>query len=150
MSGDVTSSRTGIVERPPPEPTSPSHGKYEAAVSSTHLDLVGEPIDATQAGPRPDGFRARAHERVSRADARRGAGRIGADTLNEEPASHPKAHGYVPIEFGSIDGCALIEAPRRAGAVYGEEYRERDTHGVVEALRPGQAIPPTPRYGAPG
>jgi 8-hydroxy-5-deazaflavin:NADPH oxidoreductase len=39
-----------------------------------------------------------------------------------------------------------MEAPRRKGAVYGEEYRAADGDAVVEAIRAGRAIPPTPRY----
>jgi predicted dinucleotide-binding enzyme len=54
--------------------------------------------------------------------------------------------GYVPIDLGGIDGCAVMEAPRRPGAVYGEEYRAADAAAVVEAVRAGRPIPPTPRY----
>jgi hypothetical protein len=39
-----------------------------------------------------------------------------------------------------------MEAPRRAGAVYGDEYRAADAPAVVEAVRAGQLIPPTPQY----
>jgi 8-hydroxy-5-deazaflavin:NADPH oxidoreductase len=54
--------------------------------------------------------------------------------------------GSEPIDVGSIDGCAVMEAPRRAGSVYGEEYRKADAIAVVAALRAGDPIPPTPRY----
>jgi predicted dinucleotide-binding enzyme len=54
--------------------------------------------------------------------------------------------GYVPVDLGGIDVCAVMEAPRRPGAVYGEEYRADDAAAVVEAVRAGQPIPPTPRY----
>jgi 8-hydroxy-5-deazaflavin:NADPH oxidoreductase len=54
--------------------------------------------------------------------------------------------GYVPVDFGGTATCAVMEAPRRAGAVYGEEYRAADAGAVVEAVRQGVAIPPTPRY----
>ena len=37
-------------------------------------------------------------------------------------------------------------APRRPGSVYGEEYRLPDALTVVETVRRGQEIPPTPRY----
>jgi 8-hydroxy-5-deazaflavin:NADPH oxidoreductase len=40
----------------------------------------------------------------------------------------------------------VMEAPRRAGAVYGEEYRREDALAVVEAVRAGRPIPPTPQY----
>jgi hypothetical protein len=54
--------------------------------------------------------------------------------------------GFVPVDVGGTAGCAVMEAPRRPGAVYGEEYRLQDAMTVVEALRAGRPIPPTPRY----
>jgi 8-hydroxy-5-deazaflavin:NADPH oxidoreductase len=39
-----------------------------------------------------------------------------------------------------------MEAPRRPGAVYGEEYRMPDAAAVVDAVRAGRPIPPTPTY----
>jgi hypothetical protein len=41
-----------------------------------------------------------------------------------------------------------MEAPRRKGAVYGEEYRIADAQAVVAAVREGRPIPPTPSYAA--
>ena len=54
--------------------------------------------------------------------------------------------GYVPVDLAGIDTCAVMEAPRRAGAVYGEEYRAADAEAVVAAVRAGRPIPPAPRY----
>jgi predicted dinucleotide-binding enzyme len=54
--------------------------------------------------------------------------------------------GYVSVDLADIDGCGVMEAPRRAGAVYGEEYRQADAAVVVEAVRAGRPIPPTPSY----
>ncbi|MGN6167347.1 MAG: NADPH-dependent F420 reductase [Solirubrobacteraceae bacterium] len=54
--------------------------------------------------------------------------------------------GYVPVDVGGSATCAVIEAPRRPGAVYGEEYRAADAQAVVEAVRHGLGIPPTPAY----
>ncbi len=56
------------------------------------------------------------------------------------------AAGYVPVHLAGIDECAVMEAPRRSGAVYGEEYRASDADAVVEAVRARRAIPPTPVY----
>jgi 8-hydroxy-5-deazaflavin:NADPH oxidoreductase len=56
--------------------------------------------------------------------------------------------GFVPVDLGGTTGCAVMEAPRRPGAVYGEEYRLPDAMAVVEALRAGRPIPPAPRYRA--
>jgi predicted dinucleotide-binding enzyme len=54
--------------------------------------------------------------------------------------------GFVPVDLGGTAGCAVMEAPRRPGAVYGEEYRAADAPAVVEAVRAGRPIPPAPRY----
>lgn len=54
--------------------------------------------------------------------------------------------GYVAVDVGSIDACSVMEAPRRPGAVYGEEYRLADAERVVDAIRNGRPIPPTPKY----
>jgi predicted dinucleotide-binding enzyme len=55
--------------------------------------------------------------------------------------------GYAPVDLGGTRTCHVMEAPRRPGAVYGEEYRPRDAQAVVEAVASGSDIPPTPRYG---
>lgn len=55
--------------------------------------------------------------------------------------------GYVPVDLGGVEGCAVMEAPRRPGAVYGEEYRLADAQAVASAVREGRPIPPTPSYG---
>jgi 8-hydroxy-5-deazaflavin:NADPH oxidoreductase len=54
--------------------------------------------------------------------------------------------GYVPVDLGGTDTCEVMEAPRRAGAVYGEEYRLADAQAVVDAVRRSVPIPPTPVY----
>jgi hypothetical protein len=54
--------------------------------------------------------------------------------------------GFVPVDLGGTAACAAMEAPRRHGAVYGEEYRLPDAMAVVEALRAGRPIPPAPQY----
>jgi 8-hydroxy-5-deazaflavin:NADPH oxidoreductase len=54
--------------------------------------------------------------------------------------------GYVPIDLGGTKTCQVMEAPRRKGAVYGEEYRSSDAQAVVVAVREGRAIPPVPVY----
>jgi predicted dinucleotide-binding enzyme len=54
--------------------------------------------------------------------------------------------GYLPIDLGGTKTCEVMEAPRRPGAVYGEEYRATDAQAVVDAVRDGLVIPPTPTY----
>jgi predicted dinucleotide-binding enzyme len=55
--------------------------------------------------------------------------------------------GYVPVDLGSTHTCEVMEAPRRPGALYGEEYRAADAAAVVDAVRDNHPIPPTPKYG---
>lgn len=54
--------------------------------------------------------------------------------------------GFAPVDLGGTADAAVMEAPRRQGAVYGEEYRQREARAVVEAVRAGRPIPPTPSY----
>ena len=54
--------------------------------------------------------------------------------------------GFLPVDLGGTAGCAVMEAPRRPGAVYGEEYRAADAQAVVEAVRAGRPIPSAPHY----
>lgn len=54
--------------------------------------------------------------------------------------------GYVPVDLGGTADCEVMEAPRRPGAIYGEEYRADEARAVVDAVRAGQPIPPTPVY----
>jgi len=55
--------------------------------------------------------------------------------------------GFVPVDLGGTAACAVMEMPRRQGAVYGEEYRAADAAAVVDAVRAGRLIPPAPHYG---
>jgi 8-hydroxy-5-deazaflavin:NADPH oxidoreductase len=50
------------------------------------------------------------------------------------------------VDLGRNADAAVMEMPRRPGAVYGEEYRPADTERVVEAVKAGSEIPPTPSY----
>jgi predicted dinucleotide-binding enzyme len=54
--------------------------------------------------------------------------------------------GFAPSDVGGLADAAVMEAPRREGSVYGEEYRPAEAAEVVEALRAGRPIPPTPSY----
>jgi len=54
--------------------------------------------------------------------------------------------GFAPCDLGGLDDTAPMEAPRRPGAVYGEEYRPADARAAQDALAAGRPIPPTPRY----
>ena len=54
--------------------------------------------------------------------------------------------GFAAVDLGGTSDAAVMEAPRRDGAVYGEEYRRPEAEAVVEAVRGGRPIPPTPSY----
>jgi predicted dinucleotide-binding enzyme len=54
--------------------------------------------------------------------------------------------GYVPVDIGGTADAAVIEAPGGPGTVYGQEYRLPDAQKVVDAVRAGEEIPPTPSY----
>jgi 8-hydroxy-5-deazaflavin:NADPH oxidoreductase len=54
--------------------------------------------------------------------------------------------GYAPVDLGGNADAAVMESPRRDGAVYGEEYRLPDAQQVAEAVKAGREIPATPSY----
>jgi hypothetical protein len=54
--------------------------------------------------------------------------------------------GYAPIDLGRNEDAAVMEMPRRPGAVYGEEYRLPEAEQVVRAVQAGEEIPPAPSY----
>jgi 8-hydroxy-5-deazaflavin:NADPH oxidoreductase len=49
--------------------------------------------------------------------------------------------GFVPVRIGSLAESGPLEAPRRPGAVYGEEYHLGDALAYVRALREGGPLP---------
>ncbi|MBV9837053.1 MAG: hypothetical protein JO156_02965, partial [Solirubrobacterales bacterium] len=68
------------------------------------------------------------------------------DDAKRTVASLIEDAGYVPVDLGGTAGCEVMEAPRRAGAVYGEEWRLPEALEVVAAVREGRPIPETPQY----
>jgi predicted dinucleotide-binding enzyme len=56
--------------------------------------------------------------------------------------------GYVPVDLGGTADGVVMEAPRRPGSVYGEEYRLPDAQLVAAAVAAGEPILPTPTYPA--
>ena len=54
--------------------------------------------------------------------------------------------GYVPVDLGGTEECTVMEAPRRPGAVYGEEWRLPEALEVVTAISEGRPVPDTPQY----
>ncbi|WP_194918679.1 NADPH-dependent F420 reductase [Catenulispora rubra] len=56
--------------------------------------------------------------------------------------------GFTAVDLGGLADAAPLEAPRRPGALYGEEYRPAEAEAAVAALRAGRPLPPTPDYAA--
>ena len=56
--------------------------------------------------------------------------------------------GFAAVDLGSTAVAAVMEAPRRPGSVYGEEYRLPEALEVAEAVKQSREIPPTPDYSA--
>ena len=54
--------------------------------------------------------------------------------------------GYVPVDLGGTEDCTVMEAPRRPGAVYGEEWRLPEALEVVTAISEGRPVRDTPQY----
>jgi predicted dinucleotide-binding enzyme len=83
---------------------------------------------------------------------RRGADRVVQWLCGDDPAAKQvvagliEDAGFTPVDLGGTAGCTVMEAPRRPGAVYGEEYRLADATAVVDAVRAGRPIPATPHY----
>jgi predicted dinucleotide-binding enzyme len=65
---------------------------------------------------------------------------------NEVVAGLVRDAGYAAVILGGTDRAAVIEPPRREGAVYGEEYRPAEARAVAAAVAAGRPIPPTPAY----
>jgi 8-hydroxy-5-deazaflavin:NADPH oxidoreductase len=74
------------------------------------------------------------------------AGRTGPDRVvmflcgDDEEAKRVVAEliddaGFTPIDLGGTADAAPMEAPRRSGAVYGEELHEAEARAFVEGLR---------------
>ena len=43
--------------------------------------------------------------------------------------------GFTPVDMGGTADAGPMEAPRRPGAVYGEEYHEAEARAFVDGLR---------------
>jgi 8-hydroxy-5-deazaflavin:NADPH oxidoreductase len=68
------------------------------------------------------------------------------DAAKQTVAGLIRDAGFEPADVGGLADAAVMEAPRRPGSVYGEEYRPAEARAVVDAVRAGRPIPPTPSY----
>jgi 8-hydroxy-5-deazaflavin:NADPH oxidoreductase len=86
------------------------------------------------------------------AAGRTGAQRVAMFLAGDDPEARRVVAGLIedagfdPVDAGTAAQSEILEAPRRPGAVYGEEYRLADAQAAVEAARAGRPIPPTPQY----
>lgn len=121
------------------------------------LDLNGRTAARYNSDRIPDATYTKCFNTLTSAFQAAAATRTGDDRVvqwiagDDADANSAVAHlveraGYVPVDLAGIDGCSVMEAPRRAGAVYGEEYRQADAAAVVAAVRAGRPIPPPPAY----
>ncbi|WP_051941277.1 NADPH-dependent F420 reductase [Phaeacidiphilus oryzae] len=121
------------------------------------LPSPGETAAHFNAGRLPGARYTKSFNTLTAAFQAQAAGRTGAERVvqwlcGDDPdakatvAALIEDAGFVPVDLGGTADCAVMEAPRREGAVYGEEYRLADARRVVDAVRAGRPIPPTPRY----
>jgi predicted dinucleotide-binding enzyme len=86
------------------------------------------------------------------AAGRTGAERVAMFLAGDDPEAKALVAGLIddagfdPVDAGTAAESAILEAPRRPGAVYGEEYRLAEAREAVEAARAGRPIPPAPAY----
>lgn len=54
--------------------------------------------------------------------------------------------GFAAVDLGGAADAGPMEAPRRPGGLYGEEYRPAEAEAAARALRAGRPLPPAPDY----
>jgi predicted dinucleotide-binding enzyme len=80
------------------------------------------------------GFQA---EAADRPESDRAAMFLGGEDADAKQAASSliAEMGFVPVDVGGFGEIWIIEAPRRDGAVYGEEYRPDDARRIAAAVR---------------
>src|SRR2546425_13327633 len=90
-------------------------------------------------------FRSKSFNTLTSGFQAEAAGRTGAERVvqwicgDDQEAKEVVARliddaGFAAVDLSGNATCAVMEAPRRPGAVYGEEYRLADATAVVEAV----------------
>ena len=109
-------------------------------------DLGGRTAAQVNAARMPGARYTKAFNTLTSGFQAESAGRIGPDRVvmflcgDDEEAKRVVAGliddaGFTPIDLGGTADAAPMEAPRRAGAVYGEEVHEDEARAFVERLR---------------
>ena len=109
-------------------------------------DLGGRTAAQVNAGRMPGAAYTKAFNTLTSGFQAEAAGRTGPDRVvmflcgDDEEAKRVVAGliddaGFTPIDLGGTADAAPMEAPRRPGAVYGEEVHEDEARAFVEGLR---------------
>jgi 8-hydroxy-5-deazaflavin:NADPH oxidoreductase len=109
-------------------------------------DLGGRTAAQVNAARMPGARYTKAFNTLTSGFQAEAAGRTGADRVvmfmcgDDEEAKRVVAGliddaGFTPIDVGGTADAAPMEAPRRPGAVYGEEVHEDEARAFVETLR---------------
>jgi 8-hydroxy-5-deazaflavin:NADPH oxidoreductase len=110
-------------------------------------DLGGRTAAQVNAARMPGARYAKALNTLTAGFQAQAAGREGADRIamflcgDDDEAKAVVADliaqaGFAPVDVGGTADAAIMEAPRRPGAVYGEEFHEADGRAFVAAHRP--------------
>jgi predicted dinucleotide-binding enzyme len=109
-------------------------------------DLGGRTAAQVNAARMPGAHYTKAFNTLTSGFQAESAGRTGPDRVvmflcgDDEEAKRVVAGliddaGFTPVDVGGTADAAPMEAPRRPGAVYGEEVHEAEARGFVEGLR---------------
>jgi predicted dinucleotide-binding enzyme len=109
-------------------------------------DLGGRTAAAVNAARMPGARYTKAFNTLTSGFQAQAAGRTGPDRVvmflcgDDEDAKRVVAGliddaGFTPVDMGAIADAAPMEAPRRPGAVYGEEVHEQEARAFVANLR---------------
>ena len=111
-----------------------------------HDDLGGQTAAQVNAARMPGARYTKAFNTLTSRFQAESAGRTGPDRVvmflcgDDEDAKRVVAGliedaGFTAVDMGGVADAAPMEAPRRAGAVYGEEYHEAEARAFVDGLR---------------
>ena len=109
---------------------------------------LGESSSEYNARRMPDARLVKAYNTLTAGFQAEAAGRTGEnrvamfyagedDAAKKTVAGLIEDSGFDPVDIGGWEEGWILEAPRRDGAVYGEEYRPADARAIAEAVKGG-------------